>query len=193
MSLPEKDRYSYSRKWCVAFIKTTFGGRIAEELFTGDTNSGVLGDIRQATGVARRMITEWGMNEKLGFVFYGEDDAKPNVMGGFGGGKEYSDETAKIIDEEVKKLIDTLYEDAKQLLYANKDRVDAVTKALMKYETLDLADIDRIMRGDTLTKPTISDLLDQQGRGGTVIQPGASAKEPDINPGFGGGVIPTPG
>src|SRR4051812_34619829 len=73
MTLPEKGRYSYSRKWCTAFIKMTFGGRIAEEMFTGDMNSGVSSDIRQATAIARKMIAEWGMNDRLSFVFYGED------------------------------------------------------------------------------------------------------------------------
>jgi cell division protease FtsH len=106
MSLPEKDRSNYSRKWCLAFMKVTFGGRIAEEMFCGDVNTGALGDIRQATGIAKRMVTEWGMNERLGFVYYGDDDSKPNILGGFGEGKSYSPETAKAIDEEVKKLID---------------------------------------------------------------------------------------
>ena len=67
MTLPEKDRYTYSKRWCTAFIKMTFGGRIAEEMFTGDMNSGVSGDIRQATSIARKMITEWGMNERARF------------------------------------------------------------------------------------------------------------------------------
>src|SRR5712671_5757870 len=96
MALPDKDRYSYSKKWCLAFIKMTFGGRIAEEMFTGDTNSGVLGDIRQATGIARKMVTEWGMNERLGFVYYGEDQNR-QTMFEMGGTREYSEETAKII------------------------------------------------------------------------------------------------
>jgi len=193
MSLPEKDRQNVSRKWCIATMKVTFGGRIAEEMFCGDVNTGALGDIRQATGLARRMVTEWGMNERLGFVYYGDDDSKPNVFGGFGEGKAYSDDTAKAIDEEVKKQIDYLYEEARQLLNSNKDRVEAVAKALMKYETLDAADIDRIMRGDNLSKPTISDLLDQQGRQpGTVIQPGPTNADPDVNPGF-GGAMPSPG
>jgi cell division protease FtsH len=190
MALPEKDRYNYSKKWSIAFIKVTFGGRIAEEIFTGDMNSGVLGDIRQATTVARKMITEWGMNDRLGFVFYGEDDSKANFMGIEG--KEYSEETAKIIDEEVKKLIDTLYAETRQLLEANKDRVEALAKALMKYETLDSNDVDRIMRGDNLTKPTVSDLLErEQRRPGTVIAPTDDKTEPDIQ--LGGGPLPAPG
>jgi cell division protease FtsH len=198
MTLPEKDRYAYSKRWCRAFIKMTFGGRIAEEMFTGDVNSGVASDIRQATSIARKMITEWGMNDRLGFVFYGEDDTRPNVMGGFGENKEYSEETAKIIDEEVKKLIDQLFEDARVLLEANKDRVDAIAKALLRYETLDASDVDRIMRGDTLTKPTVGDLLERESsRRGTAIAPAENPAGPDVRPGglggLGGGPLPSPG
>jgi cell division protease FtsH len=192
MTLPEKDRYSYSKRWCRAFIKMTFGGRIAEELFTGDSNSGVGGDIRQATSLARKMVTEWGMNDRVGFVFYGEDE---NKMTGFdfGGKKEYSEETAKAIDEEVKKLIDSLFEETRILLEANRDRIEAVAKALMKYETLDSNDIDRIMRGDLLTRPTVGDLLEKESRRGTTIQPTTDSKEPDVRPGLGGGPLPAPG
>ncbi len=198
MTLPEKDRYSYSKRWCSAFIKMTFGGRIAEEMFTGDVNSGVMGDIRQATTIARKMITEWGMNERLGFVFYGDDDSKPNALGGFGDSKDYSQETAKIIDEEVKKLIDRLFEESRILLEASKDRVEAVAKALLRYETLDASDIDRIMRGDTLNRPTVGDLLERESsRRGTVIQPTNNPADPDIRSGgiggLGGGPMPTPG
>jgi cell division protease FtsH len=194
MTLPEKDRYNYSKRWCIAFIKMTFGGRIAEEMFTGDTNSGVIGDIRQATGIARKMITEWGMNERLGFVFYGEDENKMNFMD-FGGGREHSDETAKIIDEEVKNLIDRLYDDTRKLLETNRGPIEAMAKALIKYETLDASDVDRIMRGDTLTKPTVSDLLERESarteKPATVIQPPENRSDPDIR--LGGGPVPTPG
>jgi cell division protease FtsH len=193
MSLPEKDRYNHSKRWCIAFLKVTFGGRIAQEMFTGDTDSGVYGDIRQATGVARKMITEWGMNDRLGFVFYGEDDSKPNAMAGFGDHREYSDETARAIDEEVKKIIDTLYEETRTLLEANRDRIDALAKALVKYETLDASDVDRIMRGDILTKPTVGDLLDreQPRRPATTIAPPTDNAQPDVR--LGGGPMPSPG
>jgi len=190
MTLPEKDRYNYSRKWCIAFIKMTFGGRIAEQMFTGDVNSGVFGDIRQATNIARKMITEWGMNDRVGFVFYGEDEGRAGMLEFGVNNREYSDATARIIDEELKKLIDVLYEETRILLEANRDRVEALAKALMRYETLDQNDVDRIMRGDNLTKPTVSDLLEKENRRGTVIQSGS---EPDINPGLGGGPLPAPG
>ncbi|MEO6434653.1 MAG: cell division protein FtsH, partial [Tepidisphaeraceae bacterium] len=191
MTLPEKDRYNYSKKWCIAFIKMTFGGRIAEEMFTGDMNSGVLGDIRQATSIARKMIAEWGMNDRLGFVFYGEDENKAGFMSGFGDAREYSDETAHIIDEEVKKLIDSLYEVTRTLLESHRDQIEALAKALMKYETLDSNDVDRVMRGDALTKPTVSDLLEKENRRGTVIAPSDDRAEPDIR--LGGGPLPAPG
>jgi cell division protease FtsH len=192
MSLPDKDRMSMSKRWCLAFMKVAVAGRISEEMFTGDVNTGAGADIRQATGIARRMIRDWGMNDRLGFIYYGEDDSKPNAFGGFGSDREYSEETAKIIDEETKKLIDATYEETRRLIEANRDKVEAVAKALLKYETLDSNDIDRIMRGDNLTRPTVSDLLEkEQKRQGTVIQPGPDSKTPDIQ--LGGGPMPQPG
>ncbi|MCC6423082.1 MAG: ATP-dependent zinc metalloprotease FtsH [Phycisphaerales bacterium] len=192
MALPEKDRNNLSRKWCIATMKTAFGGRIAEEMFCGDVNTGAMGDIRQASGLARKMVRDWGMNERLGFVYYGEDDSKPGMFGEFGGGREYSEETAKAIDEEVKKLIDRLYEETRQLLEANRDRVEALAKALVRYETLDASDIDRLMRGETLTKPTVGELLEkEQNRRGSVIQPNANDARPDVD--IGGNALPAPG
>ncbi len=162
MALPEKDRTSYSRSWCIATMKTFFGGRIAEEMFCGDINTGASGDIRQATNLARRMVRDWGMSKRLGFVYYGEDDSKPNALGDFGGGREYSEETARIIDEEIKTLIDDLYAEAEKLIHDNRDKVEAVAKALLKYETLDGSDIDQIMKGGSLAKPTMSDLIEKE-------------------------------
>ncbi len=191
-SLPEKDRHNYSKKWCIATMKTLFGGRIAEEMFCGDVNTGAMQDIRQATSIARRMVREWGMNDRLGFIFYGEDENRPGMFGEFGGGREYSEEVAKAIDEEVKKMIDSLYDETHKLLEANRERVDALAKALVKYETLDSQDVDRIMRGDNLTRPTVSDLLEkEQNRRGSVIQPGANPDQPDVQ--LGGGPLPAPG
>jgi len=151
-------------------------------------------DIRQATGIARRMAREWGMNDRLGFVYYGDDESRPSMFGEFGGGREYSEEIAKAIDEEVKKMIDNLYDETRQLLEANRERVDALAKALVKYETLDSPDVDRIMRGDNLTRPTVTDLLEkEQNRRGTTIAPGLDNTQPDVNPGLGGGPLPAPG
>jgi cell division protease FtsH len=168
-------------------------GRIAEEMFTGDINTGAYGDIRQVTGLARQMIRDWGMNDRVGFVYYGDDDSRPNSFGGFGESREYSEETAKTIDEEVKKLIDSMQDETRKMLEANRNFIEAIAQALLKYETIDGNDVDRIMRGDTLTKPTIPDLLDKEQRRGPIVQPPEPGNAPPgIIPGF-GGPMPTPG
>lgn len=188
MTLPEKDHTNHSRRWCLAWIRMGLAGRIAEEMFTGDINTGAYGDIRMVTSLVRKMIRDWGMNDKIGFVYYGEDNGRPGFD--FGAPREYSEETAKAIDEEVKKLIDNLQVDTRKILEANRDRVEAIAKALLKYETLDNNDIDRIMRGEPLTKPTVSDMLEKETpRRNAVIQP----PEPDLRPGLGGGPMPAPG
>jgi len=182
MSLPEKDRSNYSKKWCIAMMKTLFGGRIAEEMFTSDVNTGASMDIRQASSIARKMVREWGMNDRLGFVFYGEDDNKQSFMD-MGGGREYSEDVAKMIDEEIKTLIDRLYGETRQLIEANKDKVEALARAMIKYETIDLQDIERIMRGDVLTRPSVSEMLDnpeQPQRRPVVSNPDPT---PDFPPG----------
>ncbi len=191
MALPEKDRQNLSRRWCIAFMKVCFAGRIAEEMFCGDVNTGAMSDIRQASGVARKMIRDWGMSDRLGFVYYGEDESKQGMIDI--SGREYSEETAKAIDEEVKKLIDSLFLETRQLLEANRDKVEAMAKALLKYETLDTNDIDRIMRGDSLTRPTVGDMIEKEQRRTTTIQPGNTNAEPDVRPGLGGGPLPAPG
>ncbi|MGF1632462.1 MAG: ATP-dependent zinc metalloprotease FtsH [Phycisphaerae bacterium] len=189
MALPERDRNSYSQKWCVAFMKVCFAGRLAEEMFTGDINTGAMGDIRQATGIARKMIREWGMSDRVGFIYFG-DEEKQNM---FDAQREYSDETARVIDEEVKQLIDRLYEETRTLLDGQRDAVERLAKALMKYETLTAPEVDKIMRGEPLTKPTVGDLLEQETRkkNATDIQPGPTNAEPDV--GLGGGPLPSPG
>jgi cell division protease FtsH len=158
-------------------------------MFTGDINTGAFGDIRQVTSLARRMVRDWGMNDRVGFVYYGEDENKVSYFD-FGGGKEYSEQTQQVIDEEVKKLIDDLQAETRRMLEANRERIEALARALLKYETLDANDVDRIMRGDNLTKPTVGDLLDKENRRGTIIQPSTDASEPDIQ--LGGGGLPAP-
>ena len=181
MALPEKDRTNYSRSWCIATMKTFFGGRIAEEMLCGDVNTGASSDIRQASSMARRMVRDWGMNERMGFVYYGEDESRPNMLGDFGGGREYSEDTAKMIDEEVKSLIDQLYTQTRQLLEENRDKVEAIGKALVKYETLDNSDVDQIMKGGLLTKPSVMDLIEKE-HARTEAAAAAAAATPAAGP-----------
>jgi cell division protease FtsH len=160
-------------------------------MFTADVNTGASGDIRQASALARHMVRDWGMSDRLGFVFYGDDDSKLPYFD-MGAGRVYSEETAKIIDEEVKKLIDVLYDETRKLLEANRDHIEALAKALLKYETLDAADVERLMKGETLTRPTVADLLEQEhNRRESVTPPPLDAKSPDLR--LGGGPLPAPG
>jgi cell division protease FtsH len=155
-ALPEKDRFYYSKKFCIAQIQIGFGGRIAEDMFCQDITSGASSDIRHTTMIAREMVMEWGMGEQLGPINYASDPmSDPYAYGG----PEYSQKTAEMIDVEVRKLIDSAYTSAKDLLETNRDKVEALAEALLKYETLDAEDVKVILAGGILEKPTISELL----------------------------------
>jgi len=154
-SLPERDRMGYSLKWLKATMIMACGGRIAEERAMQDVSSGAVSDITQVTRMARAMVLEWGMSEKLGFVRYTGADTREMYMPD----REYSEETAHIIDEEVKRIVSEAFTEAERILTDKWDRVVSVAEALLKYETLDADDVHALMRGETLDKPTVSDLL----------------------------------
>jgi len=155
-SLPEKDRTHYTKKFCMAQLQVCFGGRIAEELFCDDISSGAHEDIRMATTLAREMVQTWGMSETLGPIDYGTQ-AQDMYFGM--GGPEHSQKTSEIIDSEVKKLIDQAYNDAKKVIENGRDKLEAIAQALLKYETLDAAEVKIILDGGVLNKPTVGDLL----------------------------------
>ena len=156
-ALPEKDRMFYTKRYCMAQMQVCFGGRIAELMFCDDISSGAQSDIKQATGIAKEMILTWGMGEELGPIDYGGDMSMEMYYPG--SGRETSEKTAELIDKEIKKLIDQAYTCARQLIEANKEKMEALAKALLKYETLDAADVEVILSGRELDKPTVSDLL----------------------------------
>ena len=161
-ALPEKDRTIFTRRYCMALLQVCFAGRIAEELFCDDLSSGAQSDIQQATKIAKQMILTWGMSEQLGLISYGPDAAMKDMMYVMPGEKEYSEKTAETIDGEVKKIIDEAYKKAKELIEANKDKLEQIAKALLKYETLDADDVKLILEGGKLDKPTVSDLLAEE-------------------------------
>ncbi len=160
-ALPEKDRTMFTKKYCMALLQVCFSGRIAEEMFCDDISSGAQSDIQQATRIARQMILTWGMSEQLGLISY-EPDFGPGAkdqMYLMPGEKEYSEKTAEAIDGEVKQITGEAYKKAKELIEANKDNLEQIAKALLKYETLDAADVKLILEGGELDKPTVGDLL----------------------------------
>ncbi len=187
-TLPEKDRYMFTRRWCEAFIRVAVAGRIAEEMFCGDIDSGAAADIAQATELARKMILEWGMSEKLSFVRY--TSGPQNQMMFDMGSKDYSEKTAEIIDEEIKAILNAAYKDTGEMLQANSDKVKGIAEALLNYETLSAEDVKRIIAGETLDKPSINELLETEAAKATTEPPPPPPKTdhaPDA------GTIPEPG
>ncbi|MBN1787780.1 MAG: ATP-dependent zinc metalloprotease FtsH [Sedimentisphaerales bacterium] len=154
-SLPEKDRNFYTKKYCMAEMQVCFGGRIAEELFCDDISSGAQADIKMATTFAREMVQTWGMSSELGPIDYSPQ--QPDYFGL--GGQDYSEKTAEVIDIEVKKLIDEAYNSAKKVIEDNRDKLEAIAQALLKYETLDASEVKILLDGGELNKPTVGDLL----------------------------------
>ena len=157
-SLPEKDRYGYAKKYLLATMRVLCGGRIAEYRKTADISSGAGMDIKMATTYARHMILEWGMSDRLGFVNYAGDDTKEIHIPE----KDYSPETARIIDEEVRRIIDEAYADAERIINENWEAVVAISEALLKYETLQKDEVDKLLRGESLDKPTVADLISRE-------------------------------
>jgi len=160
-SLPEKDRYYYTRRYCDALLAVLYGGRVAEKLFCDDVSSGAQNDIAQATDIARRMVLDWGMSDRLGAVNYASGDGQRMIPPELAG-KDYSEQTAAVIDEEVRALIDQGYQTATRLIEENRDRLDGIAQALLKYETLGADEVQQILDGKTLDKPTVDDLLNLQ-------------------------------
>ncbi len=187
-SLPEKDRHLYTRKWCEAFISVAMAGRIAEEMIFNDVDSGAASDIAQATMLARRMVMDWGMSDKLGFVRYAPDPANQHMLEF--GSREYSEKTAEVIDLEIKQIVDEAQARTRKLIESNREKLENVAKALLKYETLDVHDVERIIEGKSLDKPTVGDLLAaEQAKRSATEQP---KQKPDIPPAM-GGAMPQPG
>lgn len=192
-SLPERDRLVVTRKYVLSHIKIAFGGRIAEEMFCGDISSGAAADIRQATEVARRMVKEWGMDDEVGFVYYGNEDAGSGYFE-IGAPREYSDSTAEMIDRQIKRILDDAYRSARKTLEDNREKLQTIAQALMTHETITGEEVNALIRGESLERPSVGDLLDREAQNtpavGTARPVKADAKpEEDL----GGGTLPQPG
>ncbi|MGO8764441.1 MAG: ATP-dependent zinc metalloprotease FtsH [Limisphaerales bacterium] len=154
MSLPKDDMLNMRRKQAIDTIIMTMAGRIAEQFVTDDISSGAAMDIQQATQLAKAMVMHWGMSEKLGNVLYG--DSPEYVFLGrdmMTRAKDYSEQTAQEIDEEVKRIIEEAYHTAKELINANRDKLEIIANALLEYETLDGAQVGEILRTGQFTPP----------------------------------------
>ncbi|RLQ89572.1 ATP-dependent zinc metalloprotease FtsH [Notoacmeibacter ruber] len=187
MQLPEGDRYSMSYKYMVSRLAIMMGGRVAEEIKFGKENitSGAASDIEQATKLARAMVTQWGFSDKLGQVAYGENEQEVFLGHSVTQSKNISEETARIIDAEVRKLIDDAYAEARRILTDEHDGWIALAEGLLEYETLTGDEIKQLLAGNKPSRDSGDDT--PPSRGSSVPTAGRpKPNEPD------GGLEPQP-
>ena len=186
MFLPEDDRYSYSRKHLESQISSLFGGRIAEELIFGEdaVTTGASNDIERATDLARNMVTKWGLSDRMGPLTYTEEEGEVFLGKSVTKSKMVSDETAQAIDSEIRGIIDRNYERAMAILKENEDKLHLMSDALMKYETIDVKQIDEIMQGREPGPPEDWSSSDSSGPsdGGGASKVEAEPSEDDNKP-----------
>jgi cell division protease FtsH len=155
MYLPEKDRFSHSKQHLESQISSLYGGRLAEEIIYGPekVSTGASNDIERATQLAHKMVTQWGLSEKLGPLLYAEEEGEVFLGRSVSQHKNISDETARLIDKEVRLFIDRNYDRAKKILEDNMDILHSMKDALMKYETIDAKQIDDLMERKPVREP----------------------------------------
>jgi cell division protease FtsH len=164
------------------------GGRVAEEIIFGQITTGASNDIHNATELARKMVCEWGMSEKLGPLHFGRNEEMVFLGRDFVEHKEYSEQTAREIDSEIRRIVTENYERAKSTVLANLDKLKLIAEALLERETLDGAEIDILLAGGKLDRtPEVATL-----RGPATSQEPARAEKSDSSPSAGGFPIPAP-
>ncbi|MGL5947870.1 MAG: ATP-dependent zinc metalloprotease FtsH [Aeromonas sp.] len=180
MYLPEQDRWSHSKQHLESMISSLYGGRLAEEIIYGSekVSTGASNDIERATDIARKMVTQWGMSERLGPMLYAEEEGEVFLGRSMAKAKHMSDDTARLIDAEVKEVISRNYSRARQILTDNMDVLHSMKDALMKYETIDAKQIDDLMERVEVRAP--SNWHDDHPEGGakTSAAPAPEAAAP---------------
>jgi cell division protease FtsH len=159
MSLPETDRLSHSKAWLLAKLTMALGGRVAEEVIFGEekVSSGASSDIKQATDIARRMVTEWGMSEKLGLIAYGDNSQEVFLGHSVTQSKNVSEGTAREIESEVKRIIDEAYVRAKKIITENVEELHRLARGLLEYETLTGEEIKQVLRGEPVIRKVVDE------------------------------------
>jgi cell division protease FtsH len=175
MQLPEQDRYAYDRQYLMSRIAVLFGGRIAEELFMNQMTTGASNDFERATAMARDMVTRYGMSD-LGVMVYGENEGEVFLGRSVTQHKNVSEATMQKVDAEIRRIIDEQYALARKLLDENRDKVEAMTKALLEWETIDADQIDDIMAGKSPRPPKPAPSVTRSSEQGD--KPGAEPSAP---------------
>ncbi|MDO4681975.1 MAG: ATP-dependent zinc metalloprotease FtsH [Lautropia sp.] len=181
MSLPERDRYSYDRVYMLSQISMLFGGRIAEEVFMNEMTTGASNDFERATQLARDMVTRYGMSDRLGPMVYAENESEVFLGRSVTKTTNVSEETMRQVDQEIRRIIDEQYSLARRLIEENADKMHAMAKALLDWETIGIEQIDDIMAGRPPQAPKdYSPSVDQGPK--NPPKPPAVESEPKANP-----------
>ena len=194
MSLPERDKYSYSKLELESKLAVMYGGRLAEEITFGEENvtTGAGNDIQQATNMARRMVTEYGFSDKLGPLRYTDNDEEIFLGHSVARHKNVSDATAKLIDEEVRRLIEEAEEVARKVLTEKGDDLEQLAQALLEYETLSGSEVNALLRGEPIFRPDADDDPSEGHAKTSVPSSGAAAKKDQDKDTGGGDFTPEP-
>lgn len=188
MYLPEQDRVSYTKQHLESMISSLFGGRIAEDIIYGSdmVTTGASNDIERATDLARKMVTQWGLSDKMGPMLYAEEEGEVFLGRSVAQAKHMSDDTARAIDAEIKAVIDRNYDRAEEILKDNMDILHAMKDALMKYETIDAKQIDDLMARTDVRPPADWDKDDKNSSddkptgGATVSEDKGDKESPSV-------------
>jgi cell division protease FtsH len=188
MFLPEEDRYSYSKERLESQISSLYGGRIAEELIFGaeKVTTGASNDIQRTTEIARNMVTKWGLSEVLGPLTYSDEQGEVFLGHSVSQSKSVSDETAHVIDQEVRAIIDRNYQRSRKILIDNLDKMHVMADALIKYETIDSSQIEDIMEGRTPRPPQDWSDHEPHGGAGSGVKPEEQVSDKPVEKEVGG-------
>jgi cell division protease FtsH len=191
-SLPEEDRHSYTRDWMEGQLAMLFGGRVAEEIIFGeqDVTTGAGNDIERATTMARRMVTSFGMSEVIGLVAVDESEHEVFLGRELSQRRQVSEHTQRIVDQEVKRIIDAAHEKARTVIEENRDLLEAIAQALLDRETLGREDIELLEMGEPLPPMPEPEVEDPTGRS-AAVRPAAERNPQPF--GLPGGEGPLPG
>jgi cell division protease FtsH len=182
VQLPEQDRYAYDREYLLNRIAVLFGGRIAEEVFMNQMTTGASNDFERATQIARDMVTRYGMSPELGTMVYAENEGEVFLGRSVTRQTNVSEETQRKVDGAIRRIIDDQYGLARKMIEENRDKIEAMAKALLELETIDADQIKDIMEGREARAPKASQMPFKPKRDGDAGGDSAKPAEPKIDP-----------
>jgi cell division protease FtsH len=181
MSAPPEDKYTYTRQEILARITANLGGRVAEEIVFGEVTTGAQNDFEQTTELARKMVTEYGMSEKLGPLSLGKRHGPVFLGRDLVESRNYSEEIAYEIDKEVRRIIDECYEKARAAILEHRDALERIARALLEHESLEAEELDRLFRGEPLAREDAAASA-PAAEAGPDARPRAEVPRPQLRP-----------